>query len=112
MSDSVLIGTRGSKLALVQAERVRSALRSKYAGLEAEILVIKTKGDKILDSPLSQIGGKGLFIREIEEGFLQEESNSNDNLWTIGRRFSFWKVFPRPIRDRQYEPFWSNASIC
>jgi hydroxymethylbilane synthase len=70
MSRSVLIGTRGSKLALIQAEKVRAALQSKFTGLEAEILVIKTQGDKILDSPLSQIGGKGLFIREIEEALI------------------------------------------
>ena len=70
MSRHVLIGTRGSKLALIQAEKLRSALQSQYPGLEAEILIIKTQGDKILDSPLSQIGGKGLFIREIEEALV------------------------------------------
>ncbi len=61
------IGTRGSRLALIQAEMVRSALAARYPGLEAEIATIKTRGDRILDAPLSQIGGKGLFIREIEE---------------------------------------------
>ena len=71
MNDTVLIGTRGSKLALIQAERVRAALESKVAGLETEIRVIKTKGDRILDSPLSRIGGKGLFIREIEEALIE-----------------------------------------
>jgi hydroxymethylbilane synthase len=71
MNNTVLIGTRGSKLALIQAERVRASLESKYAGLETEIRVIKTKGDKILDSPLSQIEGKGLFIREIEEALIE-----------------------------------------
>jgi hydroxymethylbilane synthase len=71
MSRSVVIGTRGSRLALIQAEKVRSALRSKHPGLETEILIIKTRGDKILDSPLSRIGGKGLFIREIEEALIE-----------------------------------------
>jgi len=70
MNDAVRIGTRGSKLALVQAERVRGALQSKHAGLKTEIIVIKTRGDRILDSPLSQIGGKGLFIREIEQALV------------------------------------------
>jgi hydroxymethylbilane synthase len=63
----VRIGTRGSRLALTQAEMVRSALNARFPGLQAEIMTIKTRGDRILDSPLSKIGGKGLFIREIEE---------------------------------------------
>ncbi len=61
------IGTRGSRLALIQAEMVRSALKESFPGLGTEIVTIKTRGDRILDAPLSQIGGKGLFIREIEE---------------------------------------------
>ncbi len=61
------IGTRGSRLAVIQAEMVRSALSARFPGLTAEIVTIKTRGDRILDAPLSQIGDKGLFIREIEE---------------------------------------------
>ncbi len=62
------IGSRGSKLALWQAEWVRARLAE--AGHEAEIVIIKTTGDKILDVPLARIGGKGLFTKEIEEALL------------------------------------------
>lgn len=64
------IGTRGSALALWQAEWVRSQLLAVHKGLTIELLVIKTAGDKILDVPLAQVGGKGLFVKEIEEALL------------------------------------------
>jgi len=63
----IRIGTRGSKLAVVQCEWVRDRIREHNPSVEVELLRIKTKGDKILDSPLSKIGGKGLFVKEIEE---------------------------------------------
>ena len=66
----VKIGTRGSKLALWQANKVRSELINRFPGLSAEIVIIKTKGDKILDVPLAQVGGKGLFVKEIEEALI------------------------------------------
>lgn len=66
----IKIGTRGSKLALIQANHVKSLLESNNPHLEAEIIVIKTTGDKILDRNLNEIGGKGLFIKEIEERLL------------------------------------------
>jgi hydroxymethylbilane synthase len=59
------IGTRGSALALWQADHVKDRLAT--IGVRAELVVIKTKGDKILDVPLAQVGGKGLFVKEIEE---------------------------------------------
>ena len=65
------VGTRGSKLALAQTDWVISKLKSLYPNLEVEKVIIKTTGDKILDSPLSKIGGKGLFVKEIEEALLQ-----------------------------------------
>jgi hydroxymethylbilane synthase len=65
------IGTRGSLLAKWQAEYVRKQLFAR-AGVEAEIIVIKTAGDKLQASPLSQIGGKGIFIKELEEALLEE----------------------------------------
>ena len=61
----MIIGTRGSALALWQANHVKARLAA--VGVDAELLVIKTKGDKILDVPLAQVGGKGLFVKEIEE---------------------------------------------
>lgn len=65
------IGTRGSLLAKWQAEFVRKQLFAS-AGVEAEIVIIKTAGDKLQVSPLSQIGGKGIFIKELEEALLEE----------------------------------------
>ena len=70
MAGPVRIGTRGSKLALWQAEWVKSRLKSLHPGLAVELTVIKTKGDKILDVPLAKVGGKGLFVKEIEEALL------------------------------------------
>jgi hydroxymethylbilane synthase len=66
----IIIGTRGSKLALWQANWVKSKLVKSFPGLSAEIVIIKTKGDKILDVPLAKVGGKGLFVKEIEEALI------------------------------------------
>ncbi len=66
----VIIGTRGSKLALWQAEWVKSEIQRLRPGLEVELNKIKTTGDKILDVPLAKVGGKGLFVKEIEEALL------------------------------------------
>ena len=65
------IGTRGSMLAKWQAESVRKQLFA-ATGVEAEIVIIKTSGDKMQQSPLTQIGGKGIFIKELEEALLEE----------------------------------------
>ncbi|HME11847.1 MAG TPA: hydroxymethylbilane synthase [Candidatus Acidoferrum sp.] len=65
------IGTRGSMLAKWQSESVRKQLFA-ATGMEAEIIIIKTAGDKLQQSPLTQIGGKGIFIKELEEALLDE----------------------------------------
>ncbi len=73
MQDNIIrIGTRGSPLALAQAREVRSRLMAAHGLFEDsfEIVVIKTSGDRILDRPLSEVGGKGLFTKEIEEALL------------------------------------------
>lgn len=64
------IATRGSKLALWQAHHVRDFVRAQRPGEEVELVIIKTSGDKILDVPLAEVGGKGLFVKEIEEALL------------------------------------------
>ncbi len=66
----VRIGTRKSKLALWQANFVKNFLEKKW-GVEVELVKITTTGDKILDSPLAKIGGKGLFVKEIEQALLE-----------------------------------------
>lgn len=66
----LIIGTRGSALALYQAHWTQKTLQNAYPNLTVELAIIKTKGDRILDSPLSQIGDKGLFTKEIEQQLL------------------------------------------
>ncbi len=70
MRTSIRIGTRGSALALQQTRAVIDRLVAACPGLEAESMVFKTKGDKILDVPLAKIGDKGLFVKELEEALL------------------------------------------
>jgi hydroxymethylbilane synthase len=70
---SLVIGTRGSKLALWQAEWIQARLKTIAPDLKVTLRTIKTSGDKILDVPLAAIGGKGLFVKEIEEALLREE---------------------------------------
>lgn len=70
MIKKIRIATRGSKLALWQAEYIAKCLKTRYPGLKVELIKIKTTGDKILDVPLAQVGGKGLFVKEIEEALL------------------------------------------
>jgi len=70
MKASVKIGTRGSKLALWQANWVKSALKKKFPNQAVEVIAIRTLGDKILDAPLTEVGGKGLFVKEIEQALL------------------------------------------
>lgn len=71
MSRVLRIGSRGSELALVQSEWVRDRLRELYPNLSVEIEVIRTKGDKILDTPLAKIGDKGLFTKELETAIIE-----------------------------------------
>jgi hydroxymethylbilane synthase len=66
----ITIATRGSKLALWQAEHIQRRLVERYPMLHVDLLQIKTTGDKILDVPLAKVGGKGLFVKEIEEALL------------------------------------------
>ncbi|MHB8408118.1 MAG: hydroxymethylbilane synthase [Acidiferrobacterales bacterium] len=67
---TVRIGTRKSQLALWQAEYVRDQLVAHCPSLEVELVKMTTQGDKILDSPLAKVGGKGLFIKELEQGLM------------------------------------------
>ena len=69
----IRIGTRGSRLALKQASLVQEALRRADSRIETEIIVLRTKGDKIQDKPLSEIGDKGVFASEFEQALLKKE---------------------------------------
>ena len=72
-SHKIIIGSRGSQLALWQANWVKSQLENLHSNADISIRVITTSGDKIKDVPLSKIGGKGLFVKEIEEALLAKE---------------------------------------
>jgi len=71
----VRIATRKSPLALWQAEHVRHRLQAAHPGLQVELISMTTQGDKILDSPLAKIGGKGLFVKELEQGLLKARAD-------------------------------------
>jgi len=72
MSEQILrIATRKSPLAIWQAEHVAAALEAEHSGLRVELVGMSTQGDRILDAPLAKIGGKGLFVKELEQGLLE-----------------------------------------
>ena len=73
MKKTITIGTRKSLLALWQSNYIKSCLEKEYPDCEVRLQKIVTKGDKILDVPLSKIGGKGLFTKEIETALLDGE---------------------------------------
>jgi hydroxymethylbilane synthase len=75
MLETIRIATRKSPLALWQAEHVADALRRTHPGLRVQILGMSTRGDKILDAPLAKIGGKGLFVKELEQGMLEDRAD-------------------------------------
>ena len=69
------IATRKSPLALWQAEHVAHRLQKIHPGLRVELIGMITQGDKILDSPLAKVGGKGLFVKELEQGLLENRAD-------------------------------------
>ena len=71
----IIIATRGSKLALWQSEHIKARLEELRPGLEVELKIIITSGDRIQDVSLSKIGGKGLFLKELEEAMLRGEAH-------------------------------------
>ena len=76
MSNQILrIATRKSPLAVWQAEHVKARLEALHPGLQVELVKMVTKGDKILDAPLAKVGGKGLFVKELETGMLQGDAD-------------------------------------
>lgn len=66
----IVIATRGSALALWQANHIKALLLERYPDLHVELLILKTRGDVILDVPLAKVGGKGVFVKEIEDALL------------------------------------------
>lgn len=75
MKSLLRIATRKSPLAIWQAEHVASELRRLHPGLEVELVTMTTQGDRILDAPLARIGGKGLFVKELEVAMLEDRAD-------------------------------------
>ncbi len=74
-AQTLRIATRKSALALWQAEEVARRLKAHHPALEVQLIGMSTQGDRILDSPLAKVGGKGLFVKELEHGLLQGEAD-------------------------------------
>lgn len=115
--DHIRIATRGSKLALWQAEHIKALLLETYPHLDVSLEIIKTKGDKIQDVPLAQVGGKGLFVKEIEEALLDGRADiavhSMKDVPTELPKDLFWGSFPneKPARIVLFPiriPAWIN----
>ncbi|MGC8698557.1 MAG: hydroxymethylbilane synthase, partial [Halothiobacillus sp.] len=71
----IRIATRESPLALWQSEFVAAELQRLHPGLQAELVSMTTQGDQLLDSPLAKIGGKGLFVKELEVALLEHRAD-------------------------------------
>ena len=69
-ANTLTIATRKSPLAIWQAEHIRDRLLALHPQLSVELLTMSTRGDKILDAPLAKVGGKGLFVKELETALL------------------------------------------
>jgi len=73
MRKHIKIGTRGSLLATTQSSWVKKQIEDHHSGVTVELVKITTKGDKIVDVPLAKVGGKGLFVKELEEALIRKE---------------------------------------
>ena len=100
MSESLIIATRESPLALAQAHHVKSELESVVPGLSVTLLGMTTRGDQILDKPLAKIGGKGLFIKELEVALQEGRAHLavhslKDVPMTLPKGFVLAAILPR-----------------
>ena len=98
--DHIVIATRESRLALWQAGHIKARLKSLYPGCRVELLGMTTRGDKILDRPLAKVGGKGLFVKELEAALLDSRADiavhsMNDVPMTMGEEFALACVTER-----------------
>jgi hydroxymethylbilane synthase len=114
MTTMLKIGTRGSKLALWQANWVKSEIERLYPQITPELVIIKTRGDKILDVPLAKVGGKGLFVKEIEEALLTDQidlaiHSMKDMPADIPAGLCIGAV---PLRENPQDVLISNQNLC
>lgn len=106
----ITIATRGSALALWQANHIKELLQNKYKDLEVELSIIKTKGDIILDVPLAKVGGKGLFVKEIEDALLSGSADlavhsMKDVPMVLPPKLTLGAI---PERENRYDVFLSK----
>jgi hydroxymethylbilane synthase len=98
--ERIVIATRESRLALWQAEHVRGLLRNLYPACKVELLGMTTRGDQILDRPLAKVGGKGLFVKELETALLDRSADiavhsMKDVPMNLGDEFALVATGPR-----------------
>ncbi len=100
--ERIIIATRESRLALWQAEHVRALLRQLYPGCQVELLGMTTRGDQILDRPLAKVGGKGLFVKELETALLDGSADiavhsMKDVPMVLAPEFALVAIGPREV---------------
>ena len=100
--DRIVIATRESRLALWQAEHVRDLLRKLYPACSVELMGMTTRGDQILDRPLAKVGGKGLFVKELETALLDGSADiavhsMKDVPMTMEPEFALVAIGPREV---------------
>ena len=98
----ITIATRESRLALWQAEHVKSLLQGLYPACQVELMGMTTRGDQILDRPLAKVGGKGLFVKELETALLNGEADiavhsMKDVPMQLGEEFALVAIGPREV---------------
>ncbi|MCK5881347.1 MAG: hydroxymethylbilane synthase, partial [Sinobacterium sp.] len=105
------IATRQSPLALWQAEFVKAELERHHQGLRVELVKMVSRGDKLLDSPLSKIGGKGLFVKELEQSLLAKEADiAVHSMKDVPMAFpEGLKLGPICAREQPFDAFVSNT---
>ncbi len=109
MRKKITIATRGSQLALWQANFIKDEIEEKYDDVKIDLKIIKTMGDKILDTPLAKIGGKGLFVKEIENALLDNTADlavhsMKDVPMDLPKGLM---LFATPKREEPYDAFLS-----
>ena len=100
--EKIVIATRESRLALWQAEHVRALLQKFYPACRVELMGMTTRGDQILDRPLAKVGGKGLFVKELETALLDRSADiavhsMKDVPMTMEPEFSLVAIGPREV---------------
>ncbi|GHU08896.1 porphobilinogen deaminase [Betaproteobacteria bacterium] len=99
---SIIIATRESRLALWQAEHVKARLEALYPATQVELLGMTTRGDQILDRPLAKVGGKGLFVKELESALLDGRADiavhsMKDVPMVMGEEFTLASISTREV---------------